>query len=148
MNRNIRGLIAGIIATAVLSILMMVKAAMGILPQFNVIALLANTLGAGPIVGWIAHIAIGVVLYGLVFANLSGALPGGTLTIKGMVLGVIGWLVMMLVAMPVMGAGIFASNLGIPVMIATLVLHLIFGAVLGFSFGKISGQSAARPAAG
>ena len=148
MNRNIRGLIAGIIATAVLSILMMVKAAMGILPQFNVIALLANTLGAGPIVGWIAHIAIGVVLYGLVFANLSGALPGGTLTIKGMVLGVIGWLVMMLVAMPVMGAGIFASNLGIPVMIATLVLHLIFGAVLGFSFRKISGQSAARPAAG
>jgi len=39
--------------------------------------------------------------------------------------------------MPVMGAGIFAAGLGLPVVVATLVLHLIFGAVLGFSFGKI-----------
>lgn len=148
MNRNARGLIAGIIATAVLSALMMIKAAMGLLPQFNVITLLADTLGGGPIVGWAAHIAIGVVLYGLVIANLSGALPGGSPTVKGIVLGVIGWLGMMLVAMPVMGAGIFASSLGIPVVIATLVLHLIFGAVLGLSFGKIGAQAPGRPIPG
>jgi len=148
MNRNARGLIAGIIATAVLSALMLLKGAMGMLPQFNVIAMLANTLGGGPIVGWIAHIAIGVVFYGLIIANLAGFLPGAATTVKGMVLGVIGWLIMMLIAMPIMGAGIFASNLGIPVVVATLVLHLIFGAVLGFSFGKIGKSSPpAQPAA-
>lgn len=148
MNRNAAGLIAGIIATAVLSALMILKGAMGMLPQFNVIAMLAGTLGGGPIVGWIAHIAIGVVLYGLVIANLSGALPGGTSTVKGVVLGVIGWLAMMLVAMPVMGGGLFASNLGVPVVVATLVLHLIFGAVLGYAYGKLdqTGPSA-QPAA-
>lgn len=137
MNRNIQGLIAGIIATAVLSALMLLKGAMGMLPQFNVIAMLANTLGGGPLLGWAAHIAIGVVLYGLVFANLSSMLPGRSATVKGVTLGLIGWLAMMLVAMPVMGAGIFAASLGLPVVVATLVLHLIFGAVLGFSFGKI-----------
>lgn len=142
MNRNAAGLIAGIIATAVLSGLMIFKAAMGMLPQFNVIAMLAGTLGGGPIVGWIAHIGIGVVLYGLVIANLSGSLPGGTSTVKGMILGVIGWLAMMLIAMPVMGGGIFATNLGIPVVVATLVLHLIFGTVLGFAFGKLSKSGA------
>ncbi|MGK7295508.1 MAG: DUF6789 family protein [Candidatus Wenzhouxiangella sp. M2_3B_020] len=148
MNGNVKGLIAGAIATAVLSALMLIKGAMGMLPQFNVIAMLAGTLGGGPIVGWIAHIAIGVVLYGLVIANLSHALPGGSPAVKGIVLGVIGWLVMMLVAMPVMGGGFFAGNLGIPVVVATLVLHLIFGAVLGFSFGKLDGDTARAPQAG
>lgn len=148
MNRNVQGLIAGAIATAVLSALMLIKGAMGLLPQFNVIAMLAGTLGGGPVVGWIAHIAIGVVLYGLVIANLSHALPGGSSTVKGIVLGVIGWLVMMVVAMPVMGGGFFAGNLGIPVVVATLVLHLIFGAVLGFSFGRLGSGETRAPGHG
>ena len=145
MNRNVQGLIAGAIATAVLSALMLIKGAMGLLPQFNVIAMLAGTLGGGPIVGWIAHVAIGVVLYGLAIANLSHVLPGGSATVKGIVLGVIGWLAMMLVAMPVMGGGFFASDLGVPVVVATLVLHLIFGAVLGFGFGRLGGDGGPAP---
>jgi len=44
----------------------------------------------------------------------------------------------MLIIMPMMGAGLFAQNMGMKAPIMTLMLHLIFGAVLGFSFNKFN----------
>ena len=49
---------------------------------------------------------------------------------------VLAWLLMMLIPMPMAGAGFFGITLGIygaPVM--TLILHLIWGAVLGYTYG-------------
>jgi len=37
-----------------------------------------------------------------------------------------------------MGAGMFASNMGMVAAVMTLVLHLIFGAVLGYTFDKLN----------
>jgi len=36
-----------------------------------------------------------------------------------------------------MGAGFFAMNMGMMAMVATLMLHVIFGAVLGFAYNKL-----------
>ncbi len=46
------------------------------------------------------------------------------------------WMVMMLVVMALAGAGIFVMNIGIMAPIVTMMLHLIFGAVLGFAYSK------------
>ena len=35
------------------------------------------------------------------------------------------------------GAGLFASNMGIMAAVMTLILHLIFGAVLGWTYGRL-----------
>lgn len=137
MNNLIKGLIAGIVATLVLSILMIIKAKMGMMPDLNVITMLASKMGGNPMLGWIAHIVIGLG-YGIVIALLFNKLPSDCGMIKGMVLGVLGWLVMMLVVMPMMGAGVFALNMGIMAAVATLVLHLIFGAVLGGTYQKLT----------
>ncbi|MDT8439707.1 MAG: hypothetical protein RQ729_11935 [Wenzhouxiangellaceae bacterium] len=138
MNNNVAGIIAGLAATVVLSVLMLVKGMMGVMPELNVIAMLAGQMGGSAVMGWMAHFMIGAIIYGLAFANLQGLLPGGSVTIKGIALGVVGWLVMMVVLMPMMGAGFFALNMGMMATVATLMLHVIFGAVLGAVYGKLA----------
>lgn len=137
MNSNVRGVIAGLIATVVLSVLMVLKGTMGMMPELNVIAMLAGSMGGDMMMGWIAHFVIGAIIYGLAFANIGSSLPGGGDTVRGITLAVIGWLIMMIVIMPMMDKGFFAMNMGMMAAVATLVLHIIFGAVLGFSYNKL-----------
>ncbi|GAB4170544.1 MAG: hypothetical protein Kow0020_04870 [Wenzhouxiangellaceae bacterium] len=137
MNSNLRGIVAGLIATVVLSVLMYLKGMMGLMPELNVIAMLAGKMGSSMAMGWVAHFVIGAFVYGLAFANLGGKLPGNTSVARGIALGVIGWLIMMLVLMPMMGAGLFAMQMGMMAAVATLVLHVIFGAVLGLAYDKL-----------
>ena len=139
-----KGLAAGLVATIVLSIIMVIKAQAGLLPAFNAIQMIAGILGAPLIAGWIGHFAIGVVLWGVLFALLYPMLPGGNGMGKGLVFGVLAWLAMMIIFMPVAGAGFFGLAIGLPVVVATLVLHLIYGAVLGATYAALGGGSAAR----
>jgi hypothetical protein len=142
MNRYSRGLLAGLIATVVLSALMIAKTVWGILPAFSVIAILAGVghgylgLPATPAVGWIAHLIVGVIVWGLLFAALAERLPGRSAVAKGLVFGVLAWLAMMLLLMPLAGAGVFALDRGIEATVATLALHLVYGFVLGGIYGR------------
>jgi uncharacterized protein DUF6789 len=136
MNNNLRGIIAGLAATVVLSVLMLIKGMMGMMPDLNVIAMLAGQMGGSMMMGWVAHFVIGAVLYGLAVANL-GSVLGASDLVRGIVLGVIGWLIMMVALMPMVGAGLFAMNMGMMAAVATLVLHLIFGIVLGYTYKKL-----------
>lgn len=137
MNNNVRGIVAGLVATIVLSILMVLKGMMGMMPELNVIAMLAGQMGGSTMMGWVAHFVIGAIIYGLAFANLRGVLPGGSDAVKGIVLGIVGWLIMMIAVMPMMGAGLFAMGMGMMATVATLVLHIIFGLVLGLTYAKL-----------
>ncbi|TDY03921.1 DUF6789 family protein [Thiohalophilus thiocyanatoxydans] len=139
MNHVINGLLAGLVATVVLSVLMVIKDMMGLMPDLNVIGMLAAQMGSGPTMGWLAHIMIGVVGYGLAYSLLFRRLPLGGHGVRGILLGVVGWLVMMLALMPMMGGGLFGSGMpsGMMVPIATLILHVIFGAVLGGVYGRL-----------
>ena len=141
MNEYLKGIIAGLVATVVLSVLMALKGMMGMMPELDIIAMLASKMGGAAMMGWVAHFMIGAVAYGVGFAALHGVLPGGGLVAKGIVLGVIGWLVMMLMLMPMMGAGLFGMNMGMMAPVMTLVLHVIFGAVLGAVFGKLGKEA-------
>lgn len=138
MNQYLRGIIAGLVATIVLSLLMYMKDMMGLMPELNVVGMLAAKMGGSMMMGWVAHFMIGAIGYGLAFAIIGGSLPGGSSTVRGIVLGIIGWLMMMLVLMPMMGAGFFAMNMGMMAMVATLMLHIIFGAVLGLVYSKLA----------
>jgi len=101
--------------------------------------------GGSTMMGWAAHFVIGAIIYGFAFANLSGALPGGSSPVKGIVLAIIGWLIMMIVLMPMMGKGLFAMGMGMMATVATLVLHIIFGWVLGFTYDKLGATSSGQP---
>lgn len=128
------GLLAGFIATVVLSVLMMAKTMMGVMPELDVIHMLAGMMGMPTIAGWLGHFMIGTIAWGGGFALLYGVIPGGSAVIKGVVFGVAAWLGMMIMVMPMAGAGLFGMNFGIMAPMMTLVLHVIFGAVLGVVF--------------
>jgi uncharacterized membrane protein YagU involved in acid resistance len=139
-----RGIIAGFIATVVLTVLMLVKEMIGLMPELNVISMLSTManakmgMPATPMVGYLLHFVIGAIVFGVLFHVLNGSLPGGNQLMKGIVFGVVAWLLMMLLVMPMAGAGMFGMSMGTMAPVMTLLLHVIFGAVLGFSYSKLA----------
>ncbi len=49
----IKGMVAGFVATVVLSALMLMKTMMGVMPELNPIEMIADMLGGPPAVGWV-----------------------------------------------------------------------------------------------
>lgn len=138
-----KGILAGFIATIALSVLMVLKAAMGMMPQMNAIKMLTGMahgmmgMPASPVVGWIIHFIIGSIIWGILFAVLIERIPGQSSTAKGLVFGTAAWVLMMVIVMPMAGAGLFGLKLGIGAPIATLILHWVYGAVLGVVYGGL-----------
>lgn len=147
MRRYTRGLAAGLIATAVLSAIMLAKSAAGMMPAMDVIAMLAGiakdlvAVPQMPLIGWLLHVTIGALAWSLLFVLLEPWLPGGRHTwIKGASFSLLAWAAMMLVFMPLAGASIFGLGIGPAAPLATLVLHLIYGAVLGLAYRALAGE--------
>jgi hypothetical protein len=131
-----KGMVAGFVATVVLSALMVMKSMMGLMPELDVIAMLSRMMGASSLaMGWIAHFMIGTVVWGGLFAWLEPNLPGKSYWLKGITFGIAAWLLMMVAVMPMAGAGLFGINFGMMAPGMTMVLHAIFGAVLGGVYG-------------
>lgn len=132
----LKGRIAGFIATIVLSALMLVKAQMGMMPELNPIKMLTDMVGAStPAAGWVMHFLIGTVLWGTLFAWLGPNIPGESHWLKGIWFGVGAWLLMMIIVMPMAGAGFFGAALGMMAPVMTLILHIIYGVVFGGIYG-------------
>lgn len=133
-----KGMVAGFVATVVLSGLMLMKSAMGFMPQLDVVSMISQMMGQpdNPAIGWIAHFMIGTVLWGGLFALFINVFRGAP-WLRGVELGVTAWLLMMVMVMPMAGAGLFGLKLGMMAPAMTLVLHVIFGAVLGFTYDKL-----------
>ena len=83
-----RGIFAGLAATAALSMIMVAKGMMGLMPQLNVIAMLGSMMNATPAVGWGVHVMIGIIAWGTGFAVVCDMLPGRSSLSKGVSFGV------------------------------------------------------------
>lgn len=130
-----KGMIGGIAATAVLSGLMLMKSAMGVMPQLDVIQMLSMMMGVSLAVAWMLHFGIGA-MWGVLYALGYRLIPGGSAVAKGLLFGAGAWLLMMVMVMPMAGAGLFGMKMGLMAPMMTLVVHLIFGAVLGLVYGN------------
>lgn len=139
-----KGMLAGLVATVVLSALMLMKTAMGIMPELDIARMLGSMMGGGRAMGWVGHFFIGTVVWGLLFAWLSPHLPGGSHWMRDIVFGLGAWVLMMIAVMPMAGgAGAFGIRLGMMAPIMTAVLHVIFGAVLGATYGVLADREVA-----
>lgn len=138
MSNVAKGMLAGLAGTVVLSLLMVMKTMMGVMPALDIPKMIAGMMGSpdASMMGWVVHFLIGVVGYGIANAVLGHRL-GGSPTEGGIIVGVVGWLVMMVMLMPMAGVGLFAMAMGPMAPVMTLVLHIIFGAVMGWTFGKL-----------
>ena len=141
----IKGIIAGFVATIVLTLFMMVKKTMGVMPELDPVHMIAEMvtqkMGIEPniIIGWVLHFGIGSVAWGAGLVILNDILPGSGQIVKGIAMGLAAWLLMMVATMPMAGAGFFGMSMGVMAPILTLILHIIFGLALGFTFKKLVG---------
>ncbi len=141
------GLTAGFAASAALGALMVIKTRLGLLPELNpigdsvAIADRYTGLQFPPDTGWVVHFLIGTFGWGIIYTWLRRNLPGPAV-VKGLIFGVLAWLAMMIIFMPLAGQGFFGLSLGIAVPVATLVLHLIFGAILGAVYASTRSSAA------
>lgn len=139
-------LVAGVVATGVLWLL---KLSRGVIPQLETIRFLDRVADAtakatglpGPLThGWLWHLGIGILLWGILFGIMLPVLPGRRYWVKGCAFGVIAGLLTLLLVMPLAGAGYFGMDLALLDPVVSLVYHIIYGATLGIVYSLLAGR--------
>jgi hypothetical protein len=127
----------GLVATLAMSAVMITGYITGIAPMPNPIpeAVVSRTLeviGVGlprpavMVLGVISHFT-----YGGVAGAILAALTRPVTVWKGLGWGVLLWLIMDLIVLPFLGWGFFGVAITPRIAVATLFLHLVYGATLG-----------------
>lgn len=137
MSRVQKGLVAGLAATAVVSVIEAINMTVGhwavAFPQ------LLNVILQQPensMLGWPAHFVAGLGL-GAVFGVLCPRLPTDTPESKGILFAVGAFILMGLFIAPIGGAGMFFMRAGFGTLAWMIVSHAIFGIVLGNVYGRL-----------
>lgn len=145
MNKRIACLLAAAIASVLLSALLWLKAYWQILPQLNIISVIAAHLEIADGAAWWLHGVVATLLYSVLFYWLNAHSADNNYVLRGIVVGLLGWLVIMLFIMPALGFGLFIADIsqGSLPAVATLIVHLCYGACLGTCYGYFIGW---RPA--
>ena len=126
-----RAVLGGFVGTAAMTAMMyFVAPMMGL--RMDIAAMLGTMLGGSWTAGMMMHFVNGALIFPAIYAYvLSERIPGSG-AIRGTVWGVTLWLVAQLVVMPMMGAGLFSSNMGgAMAAIGSLVGHVLYGSLLG-----------------
>ncbi|MFA6165011.1 MAG: DUF6789 family protein [Gemmatimonadaceae bacterium] len=122
---------AGVAGTAVMTMVGLWGAPMMGMPAMNPADMLAGAMGGQPVVGWMAHFMIGIVLAGG-YALVAASLPGPAAA-RGTLYGVAPWLMAQLAVMPMMGMPVFSGSVAMAM--GSLVGHLVYGAIVGAIVG-------------
>lgn len=130
---------AGLIGTAVMTMLMLVAPLMGI-PKMLIGNMLGTILGIGAVAGWAMHGMIGLMLAGIYAAVLVARLPGPA-AVRGAIYGFLVFLVAQIVVTPLMGVAVFSGG-NVPMIMGSLLGHLVYGALVGAVYGA---AAVARP---
>ena len=132
-----RGLEAALVATGALAIVLLVKQALGVMPQLDLVSILARALGFRSLAaGWAAHFVVGVLFWGPLFVWADRKMSFAH-WVNGLLFASIVWMGVMLVIMPLAGEGVFGLGLGIATPTLTLFLHWMYGIVLGSTYGAM-----------
>lgn len=138
MSRVQKGLVAGLAATVVVSIIEAINMTVGhwavAFPQL--LGVILQQPVDQPIVGWVAHFVAGLAL-GAVFGVLCPRLPTDTPESKGILFAVGAFILMGLVVAPIGGAGMFFMRAGFGTLAWMIASHAIFGIVLGNVYGRL-----------
>ncbi|WP_298872139.1 DUF6789 family protein [uncultured Bradyrhizobium sp.] len=137
--------VAGLCGSVTHTLLMLLKSKLGILEAFQPYQSLQVALRywtgeyVHPLLPWLISYVNGSTVAGVSFANLYRHLPGASGLVKGLIAGVLGWLVMDLIFFPLLGLGLFATGLGLgpwPALFS-LAMMLAYSVVMGAVYGIV-----------
>ena len=138
--------VAGLCGSIAHTLLMYFKSRAGVLPSFQPYQALQEFLGrwlggdVHPIVPWLLSFLNGSLLAGFAFGRSYTLLPARSGAVKGLLFGLLGWVVMGVLFFPLLGLGLFASGLGLGVQPAlfSLAMLLSYSVVMGLVYGALS----------
>lgn len=130
-----KAIVGGISATIIMTLFTVMGGMMNI--KMDIPAMLGSMFGGNLMIGWLMHFMIGIILainYAVIFYPKSNIPP---LWLRGALFGILPWFMAQIVVMPMMSmmngmqfsSGLFSGS--IIMATASLVGHLVFGAVLG-----------------
>ena len=134
-----RALVAGLVATAAMTALLLVEPSVG-LPKIAIgqvlssaLGLASARLGGGALLGWIIHFLVGMLLALLYAAVFYRRLPGGPLA-RGLIYGGLVFVMAQVLFMPLVGGGLFSRGDG-QLLAGSLLGHLVYGGLVGWIYG-------------
>jgi uncharacterized membrane protein YagU involved in acid resistance len=135
-----RAIVGGFVGTLALTFMIyQVAPKMGV--KMDIAGQLGQMFGSWTM-GLVVHFILGTVVFSLSYALLAYRFLPGPPVVKGLVWGVVLWLGLQLVGMPMMGAGVFGTKAGgMKAVISALVAHLVYGALLGSIAGASVGSA-------
>ena len=131
--RIARVIAAGLLGTVAMTAVGVYVAPMMGIPAMNPADMLAGKMGGVTMLGWMAHLMIGIVL-AVVYATVFLDRIPGPVAARGAVFSVIPWLMAQMMVMPMMGVPLFSGSLAIAG--GSLIGHLVYGAVMGGVTGE------------
>lgn len=145
-----RAILGGLVGTLVMTMIMYAAPMMG-MPKMDVAAMLGSMLNGGQmpasmsgpwLMGMTMHLFDGIIIFPLIYAFLLFRILPGSPWLKGVIWGLILWLLSQGMVMPMMGIGLFSANAPNRMMtvIGSLMGHIIYGAILG-GIAKPEGSS-------
>ena len=142
MSRVQKGIVAGLAATVAVSLLEIANLILG--PWAVSFPRLLSVMFQTPditAVGWVAHIVVGTLVLGPLFAILCPRLPTDTAESKGILFAVGAFIIMGLTIAPLAGVGLFFMRAGFGTLMWMIATHAVFGAVLGNVYGRLAGHT-------
>jgi uncharacterized membrane protein YagU involved in acid resistance len=130
-----KSIVGGLAGTVMMTLIMRFVAPMMLGHPMDIAGMLGNMMGGSWALGMAAHLVNGIVIFPIIYALLFRYLPGTPL-LRGVVWGVVLWLIAETMVMPMARAGFFSSEIGgVKAVFAALMGHLVYGALLGYIAG-------------
>jgi|AmaraimetFIIA100_FD_contig_71_4224593_length_1673_multi_5_in_0_out_0_2 uncharacterized membrane protein YagU involved in acid resistance len=132
MKPNIwKAVVGGFLGTVLLTLMeRFVAPMMGV--RMDIVGKLGEMTHTGMAGGLLMHFLNGTVIFPLIYAYLLFRFLPGAPWQKGLLCGVILWLGLEIVMMPMLGGGLFSAEMGgRKAVIAALIGHLVYGTILG-----------------
>ena len=144
MPSSWKGVIAGFVATLILSGLIVFFNATDILKELDIVEHIDKLGSIQRASAWVDHFIVGALLWGPIFAAFQATTNEKyPRWLKGLMFGTITWFLMMVIFMPVIGGGwvnLFGLQLGIIGPIGMLGMNLIYGLAIGVVFDLLDKQ--------
>ncbi len=136
----LRGLVASLIATMAILLVFLLTDLAGLsfslntMPLLGEVSLRKNPFLVSPIIGWAIHFLIFSLIWSFLYT--LAATKESVHSARNFAIGfcLFAWLVMMVLTMPLAGNGYFALQKGLWAPLFALLLHLIWGWVVGFVY--------------
>lgn len=137
-NKISLSIIAGVIATAVMTLVMFIAPMMG-MPKMNPPAMLSMVMGFPLAIGWMMHFMIGIIFalsYAFIFRNLLKKISSNV--VKGVIFGIIAF-VWAQISMKMMGLVFMMPSMpGSAVLniMGSMLGHIVFGITVVLTIAK------------